>query len=77
MVGRLWRNYWVGAWMLAIGVALVPLGWLLGAAMWGTGIAGVTGLGVAAAFASWCVGGALAVVGFAVWAYRFHTEPRT
>jgi hypothetical protein len=75
MVTRLWRNYWVGAWMLAAGVVLVPLGWLLGGLVWRIGVVGTTGLGVVVAFASLFVGGSLAIAGFAVWAYRFHTEP--
>lgn len=63
-------------WILLAGLALVPAGYLIPRQL------AVLGLmpGYPAAFytwfALWAVAAVVALVGLAVWAYRFHTEPR-
>jgi hypothetical protein len=42
----------------------------------GIGIALLGTIGADYPHASWLLGGVLAVVGFGVWAYRFHTEDK-
>jgi hypothetical protein len=59
MLTRLWGNYWAGAWLLGIGTAFAVLG----------------GAGTRYPHAFLLIGGSVALVGFVVWAYRFHTEP--
>lgn len=75
MLGRLWRNYWAGAWLAVLGLMLVPFGYLAP-----SGLARLDVLpgdvAVLAWLGLWAVAGVLAVAGIAVWAYRFHTEPR-
>jgi hypothetical protein len=60
MVGRIWGNYWVGAWLMGVGSAFAVLG----------------GFGTRYPHAFWLLGGAVALVGLVVWAYRFHAEER-
>jgi hypothetical protein len=70
MLARRWRNYWLGAWMIVVGTGLAALGWF------SVIVLGMHLRGVPIVFASWTLGAALAAAGLAVWAYRFHTEPR-
>jgi hypothetical protein len=59
MLTRLWRNYWAGAWLTGVGTAFALLG----------------GAGTNYTLHFWVIGGAIALVGLIVWAYRFHAEP--
>lgn len=71
MVGRLWGNYWAGAWIavagLAVGAVTVPVARLL----YSLGASGIR-----LDLIGWALGVFVTVLGVGVWAYRFHTEDK-
>jgi hypothetical protein len=73
MLGRLWRNYWAGAWIAASAILVAAIGWLVPGPLIRLGV--TRDVALATWFGLWGAAALLAVAGVGVWAYRFHAEP--